>query len=324
MTIQQILFCFFLAHTHALRIAAPVPEADFRYERMRIGKMAAKFIKDPVPQHLNEMHPDIEGMMPGHVSVPGMPNTVVTVQCFEPSGDIYVSRSILEKSEWEHDTVTLVANPWLEHPSLKGNFFDMGANIGAYTLPLGHLLQGRGEVISVEAMPVIAEHLKAGIVTNGLSNVNLFQYAVGAPDAQDFITMNLDPINKGGSQINGNKHGDQDFHPGEKVKIGLTTVDMMLEAHPALKSVVSMKADIEGNEGRMLKGANEFFTKYPPCLLTVELNPVWLRIADSSYKEVIETLESYGYGKPPDVFPERFSTYTFVQTDMASCLKRFA
>ena len=68
-----------------------------------------------------------------------------------------MSGSILQYNNWESDLVAGCARPWLTNPNLKGNFLDLGANIGAYTLPLGRFLQGKGEVISVEGMPDIAD-----------------------------------------------------------------------------------------------------------------------------------------------------------------------
>merc|ERR1719214_478151 len=152
------------------------------------------------------MHPSTTGMLVGYVPVPGQPSTKVRVYCYPPSEDQHVSGSILNYGTWESDFVEHCAQPWLANSRLKGNFLDLGGNIGAYTLPLGRFLQGRGDVISVEGMPDIAEHLKAGIVANKLSNVNLFEYCVGAPDAADYLSMNRNPVNKGGSTIDGNKN----------------------------------------------------------------------------------------------------------------------
>lgn len=284
-------------------------------------KIAVQFIRNPSPQRLPYLHPNATGMVLGHLSVPGEPETQIDIQCYPPSADKYVSSSILATGAWEEELVAYAAHPWTADLHLKGNFLDIGANIGAYTLPLGHLLQGRGEVISVEAMPDIAEHLKAGIVANKLFNVNLFQYAVGAEDAEDLLTMTLDPINKGGSSVEGNKLNSSDFHAGETVSVGMTTLDMMLAALPALSSVLAMKVDIEGNEGRMLKGAHEFFTEHPPCYLHMELVPEWLDTAGTPYEEVMQTLTDFGYMNPQAASE---NNYHFEQKNMASCLERFA
>lgn len=286
-----------------------------------VTKHAVHFIKTPAPQKIAAMHPDTNGMVLGHVSDPGKHDTKVAIYCYPSSVDQWVSGSILENGAWESELVASAARPWITNPDLRGNFLDVGANIGTYTLPLGHFLQGKGEVISVEAMPDIAEHLKAGIVANSLSNVNLFQYAVGEADAENHLVMNFDPKNKGASSVAGNA---KVLKGGKEVEVGMTTLDAMLVALPALKSVVSMKVDIEGNEGRLLKGAHEFFTKHPPCYLLMELKHELLENAGTPFEEVIHSLTNFGYRKAQD---EKFNNHDmghFEQTDMASCLKRFA
>jgi FkbM family methyltransferase len=317
------------------------PNINLTMYQQGVTKIAVQYIKTPAPQRLVDMHPDTAGMFLGHLPVPGNEGTKIDIYCYPPSVDKYVSGSIIDSGTWECESVADCAQPWLANPSLKGNFLDLGGNIGAYTLPLGRFLQGKGEVISVEGMPDIAEHLQAGIVANKLSNVNLFQYCLGAPDAADYLKMNLNPFNKGGSHLDGNKHPDEGHRgisnlkgvleawnfvdtsasqQGTKVNVSVTTLDAMLEVLPALKSVVVMKSDIEGNEGRMLKGAHKFFTKHPPCYLQFELHHDWLKSAGTPYDEVLQMLTKFGYKM---IRHDAASNYWFEQQDMASCLKRF-
>lgn len=305
-------------HSHRNKTPAVLKSNDTTIAQVG-RRLDVQYIKTPKAQHLSDMHPNTTGMLLGHLPVPGKLDTKVDIYCYPPHQDEYVSGSILHSGAWENEFVARCADPWLANPNLKGNFLDVGGNIGAYTLPLARFLQGKGEVISVEGMPDIAEHLKAGIVANKLSNVNLFGYCVGSPDAADYLTMNRNPFNKGGSTIDGNKHATGTAN-GKKVRVGLTTLDSMLEALPALKSVVAMKSDIEGNEGRMLKGAHDFFTKYPPCYLLFELHPAWLETAGTPYAEVIKMLTNFGYD-PPRHFGG--FDYMFQQKDVPSCLKRF-
>lgn len=285
-----------------------------------VTKIKVQYIKTPVVQQLASMRADTDGMLKGNLPVPGTEGeTKVDVYCYPPTKDQHVSGSILNYGTWECEWVAACAKPWLANANLKGNFLDLGGNIGAYTLPMGRFLQGKGEVISVEGMPDIAEHLKAGVIGNKLSNVNLFQYCVGAEDAADSLTMNRNPYNKGGSTIDGNKNATATWE-GKKIVANLTTLDAMLEVLPALQSVVSMKSDIEGNEGRMLKGAHTFFSKYPPCYLQFELHPDWLDSAGTPYNEVVQMLTTYGYKMVSQISGV---DYQFEQKDMASCLKRF-
>merc|ERR1719361_24881 len=122
-------------------------------------------------------------------------------------------------------------------------------------------------------MPTIADHLRAGIVENAAKNLALYNYAVGGTDGPDFVTMTLDPENKGGSSVLGNKAGDKSLLKAgvQEVKVPLTTLDTMLQVDPRFKAVLSAKVDIEGNEGRMLQGSQNFFRDHSPCYLMIEL-----------------------------------------------------
>merc|ERR1719394_1312475 len=63
----------------------------------------------------------------------------------------------------------------------------------------------RSKVISVEGMPQTVDHLVAGITANNMKNVDVYNYAVGGPNDPRHVTMSLNPVNKGGSAVKGNK-----------------------------------------------------------------------------------------------------------------------
>merc|ERR1719421_991824 len=154
-------------------------------------------------------------------------------------------------------------------------------------------LQGRGRVIAVEGMPTTALHLKAGIVANSLSNVVLYNYAVGNEVPQNEIKMELNIANPGGSSVINNNsvnYGSESngiYAAGKKSEsIGLTTLDAMYQVNKDLKKVLVMKMDIEGNEGRALHGATQFLKEHPPCYLMVELKPTWLQNAGTPIEDV--------------------------------------
>mmetsp|Transcript_28942 Transcript_28942/g.77248 ORF Transcript_28942/g.77248 Transcript_28942/m.77248 type:complete len:219 (-) Transcript_28942:173-829(-) len=161
------------------------------------------------------------------------------------------------------------------------------------------------------------------------------------------VTMSLNPVNKGGSAVKGSKPFTnmtddqlQDlFHPGKKAQryaqkvvvkefsVPLTTGDQMLKHNPAMKAVVIAKVDIEGYEGRFIRGSNTLFTKYPPCFMTIELIPEWLERAGTPAQEILDQLTAWGYKDVPTLAGLMKSnvdakTRTVVQRDMAKCLQR--
>jgi len=210
-----------------------------------------------------------------------------------------------------------------------------------------HLSGGR--VIAVEGMPPIADHLAVGILANNFENVDMYNYAVGAPDDPKKVTMSLNPVNKGGSTVKGNKPFTemsddqlQDlFHPSKKhqqfeervtveeYEVPLTTGDLMLQYNPRMKAIHMAKVDIEGHEGHFLKGSQNLFSKYPPCVLTIELIPEWLERAGTPVEGILDMLRGWGYSHVP--VAEHFRTQnhqsqtkSMWQADMQACLDRVA
>jgi FkbM family methyltransferase len=191
-----------------------------------------------------------------------------------------------------------------------GNFLDVGANIGSFTIPMADCLRFRGgRVIAVEGMPPIADHLAVGILANNLQNVDMYMYAVSASDDPKQVNMSLNPVNK------------------ELYEVPLTTGDRMLASNSALKAIMIAKVGIEGQEGHFLKGSQRLFSQYPPCIMTIELNPEWLERAGTPVEEILVRLDSWGYSGVPTAAHLRASntqgkTRLITQRNLTACLER--
>jgi len=248
---------------------------------------------------------------------------------------------------WESGRTAELCRQFRDTAGEVGNFLDVGANIGTFTIPMADCLQSHGgRVIAVEGMPPTADHLAVGILRNKLENVDMYNYAVGAPGDETKVTMSLNPVNKGGSTVKGNKPFTemsddqlQDlFHPGKayapkvvvlEFDVPLTTGDKILENNPAMKAISFAKVDIEGHEGHFLRGAQRFFSEYAPCVMTIELIPEWLERAGTPVEEILDSLKGWGYKGVPTVAQLKKAsaqgkTKTFEQKDLAACLARVA
>mmetsp|Transcript_19566 Transcript_19566/g.51916 ORF Transcript_19566/g.51916 Transcript_19566/m.51916 type:complete len:147 (+) Transcript_19566:1-441(+) len=125
------------------------------------------------------------------------------------------------------------------------------------------------------------------------------------------------------------KH-EQKFAPRvtvEEYEVPLTTGDLMLQYNPAFKAILIAKVDIEGHEGHFLKGSQRLFSKYPPCVLTIEMFPEWLEAAGTPPIDILVLLDTWGYKDVPTLAGLMKSnvdakTRTVVQRDMAKCLQR--
>jgi len=283
-------------------------------------KARVHFIENPRPQAL----PDIQVL---NISTSAMtrdsvmsPNgRSVTVMAFPSAEDQFVSGGLNSGSGWEASYVQRAWSLWQTVGKGKGNFLDVGANVGTWTLPMASAFAGtRSSVIAIEGMPLIADHLRAGISANGIHNVVLFPYAVGDMSRTDQIEMALNPTNKGGSGVVDNMGSWA--RDAQHFSVGLTTLDAILSVCPALANVFYGKVDIEGNEGRILAGAPELFAKHPPCVIFIELNNEMLTKTGSSRAEVEAQLASLGY----DVAGRDGGGHDFqyMQKDMAACVGR--
>lgn len=284
------------------------------------------YIADPVPTSLEEMQTvDRTGMLEARLYDGQI------IYTYPIDEDQAVSAQLLLNHSFEGD---LVKSMCAEFDSVAGpaDFLDVGANLGAYSIPMALCLKNRGhggKVIAVEALPRIANHLKASVVTNMLEDtVDVYNYAVSDSHmSADSVKMNLGTTNKGGSSILGSKPSGlveggyvQD---GTVVDAKVTTLDSILHRHGRKPNIFAVKMDIEGFEGRALLGAHEFLSRAPPCLLQIELSKDWLNNAGTPEKTVLRLLRDYGFHTPKEMH-DALVTTTFRQVDFAKCLAKFA
>jgi len=242
-------------------------------------------------------------------------------------GDMFISESVKKEHKWDKGIVQQLCD--LFNHTSKGNFLDVGANIGTYTLPMASCLQDRGKVIAFEAMPVVQQHLTNGIRSNGFNNVEFYPTALG--EKRGTLKMQLDPTNKGQSMVVGHDKDDgpaqqrrqQGFIPTE-MDLEVTTIDTIAQSSPDLQQILVAKVDIEGSEGKFLEGAKKLLAESPPCYLMMELNSRFLESAGTPVPYVIDLLSKAGYEQHNRmVEKDRTGDPMFIQKDLAGCKNRF-
>lgn len=286
-----------------------------------VTSLRAKFVASPHPQvlaDLQKLHIDTSNM--GHASASSPNGGTVSIMTFPSHEDQYVSGGVNSGGGWENQHVHQAFAMWQNLGHSKGNFLDVGANIGTWTLPLAAAMASTGkQAIAIEALPPIADHLRAGILANAAQNVILFPYAVGQPSVDNDVDMAYHWSNKGGSTVVGNTPWSESGHV-QTFTVGLTTMDSILDATPAMSNVFYAKFDIEGNEGRMLEGAVRFFTQHAPCIIWMEMYDEMLQRTGYSMATIETKLSSLGYnilGKAG-----HGADWMYKQRDMAACANR--
>ena len=132
-------------------------------------------------------------------------------------------------------------------------FFDVGANAGFFTLIAGRLVGSSGTVVAFEPLPQNVAALKENIELNRLSHCKVIDQAVSdSPGSSDFFAA-VDQRDNPQTSTASLRRGAPAL--GENVatyRVKTTTLDQIAQLHGVPKLV---KMDIEGGEGRALRGA---------------------------------------------------------------------
>lgn len=166
-----------------------------------------------------------------------------------PRGDAYIGVSLAHYGEYSHLEFDLLRQ--LVRPG--DTIVEVGANIGAHTIPLARLAGPEGRVLALEPQRIIFQILCANLVLNGVLNVEALPLALG--DAAGLL--HVPPLdyaahgNFGGVSL----HGEA----GEPVAVRtLDSFDL-----PALRL---LKIDVEGMEGPVIAGAAAAIRRHRPIL----------------------------------------------------------
>jgi len=150
----------------------------------------------------------------------------------------------------------------------KGDIaFDIGANFGWYTTLLINLVGETGEVHAFEPVPQVFDELKNNLELNGklqCRNVFLNNLAVSDRGGQLSIYM---PVKLGPAHSSPAIH-----HKGKHIeyKCDVITLDEYVKTR-RISKVSFIKANIEGSELLMLKGAKEILESDSPPMLLLEV-----------------------------------------------------
>ena len=168
-------------------------------------------------------------------------------------------------------------------PRVKGKvLFDVGANVGSYTLTLARSAR---RIYSFEASPSNAGILRRFVEHSGLANIEVVNKAVSDVPGET-ITLFTSP-DTGGNHTQ--------FHDYGKGAETATTVTLDQFARDnKIDRVDVIKMDIEGGELRAFQGARQILRASRPLLL-VEFNGLVATQAGWKSSELYEHLRQYGY-----------------------------
>lgn len=182
--------------------------------------------------------------------------------------DDAISTALYKNGKWDDHLLTLSG---MLHLGVQAPLIvDVGANLGAYSIPMAKSTESTGGTIyAFEPQRLIYYQLCGNVVLNSLDNVYTFNQAVGDYDG----TIPMPDINY---QHNDNI-GAFSFHKNFREIHGIeSSISSQQAAVPIIrldslnlpKSPCLLKIDVEGFELNVLKGAVEFLEShgYPPIL----------------------------------------------------------
>jgi FkbM family methyltransferase len=167
--------------------------------------------------------------------------------------DTYIGRSIEkygEFSESESELFRQICRP-------GDVVIDIGANIGAHTLPMSAFVGNTGQVYAFEPQPVIFQTLCANMALNSITNVHCHCLALADKKGDVFIP-DIDystPGNYGGVSVGQFPQG----HVIQKIPLD----DFLFGKIDKLNFI---KIDVEGMEEQVIEGAKKLITQHQPFL----------------------------------------------------------
>lgn len=167
-------------------------------------------------------------------------------------------------------------------------FFDIGANIGIYSLQAAPLVGTGGCVVAAEPGQISADRLAANLALNPeFTQVRLLRKAVTDHEGQAtfyHVFVGDDPQTFS-LLTDGSHHGSE--------QVALTTIDQTM-ADLGLSRLDVLKIDVEGAEAQVLAGARQTLERLRPIVL-FEVNAELVRHRGDDATRAFRALQAHGY-----------------------------
>ena len=173
--------------------------------------------------------------------------------------------------------------------------FDIGANIGIYSVLLSRLCGSQGRVWAFEPVPDTCWRLRETLALNRCENV--FPVQAAMVDSSGTATMNLfDPQFSEWNGLGRPTMGTQEnpITPKRCIEVRTFALDRFCEAE-GIKRISFLKVDVEGFELDVFRGAQQLLADRRVDYICFEISQAPLRGAGRKSREVFEALEAQSY-----------------------------
>jgi FkbM family methyltransferase len=170
-------------------------------------------------------------------------------------------------------------------------FFDVGANVGFYTLVASRIVGKDGEVHSFEPNPETFGCFKENLRINALENVFANQFALSDSKQTGRLYLHR-PQFQGGTSLGVASPEDALDKRVCDVSCG-TLDDYLRDSHRERIDV--MKVDVEGAEVKLLRGGASILQAEDRPIILMEFNSGALKKIGHTCKELADLAVGYGY-----------------------------
>ena len=166
--------------------------------------------------------------------------------------------------------------------------YDIGANMGLFSIMLGHRVGASGLVIAFEPQSQVFEHLQSNIRLNGLANVRAFRSALGADRETAFVSIAKESVL---SRL----RTAEDSAAGPREAVDVVVGDEFVKAED-LPVPRLVKIDVEGAEYGVIRGLSRTLSD-PSCrMVCCEIHPPLLP-PGVTQDTVLALLRDLGFGR---------------------------
>lgn len=170
---------------------------------------------------------------------------------------------------------------------------DIGANIGAHTLPLSSCVQPNGQIFAIEPTDFAFSKLKKNVVRNpSLSASIVLSQSMFVPSKEyklsEFIYSSW-PLSGGGTNLDPDHCGALKSTSGANV----VTLDDYVELN-GIARVDLIKLDVDGNELNVIKGGLSTLHSCKPFII-MEFAPFVFKNCMTTFDEIVDLLSGLGY-----------------------------
>lgn len=200
-----------------------------------------------------------------------------------------ISRILYFDGIWEPH-VLAVSNAILDRVGSLGNVLDIGANLGAFTVPTAKRL--KGNVYAFEAQRIVSMQLSANVIINSLDNVYIYNIAVCSSENTG-LTMRVPVPDYSLEQNIGAASLLAEYQVHQNTNIGFEDVESRSIDSYGFSNIILIKVDVEGMELDVFNGCKNTLENnaFPPILFEA-----WPGAANEKLRTMIfEQLKAYGY-----------------------------